>query len=125
VPVAPVLVMTDWAGDWRKLAAIWGLPATAMLVAAIGNPLTRTVVWTVALVWMGGACLANSRRCNRTDCRYTGPFFLVIAALVVADAAGAVPLGRHGWAVLGATVAIGNAVIWWLSERILGRYWVE
>lgn len=117
--------MTDWAGDWRKLSAIWGLPAAAMLAAAFADPLARTVVWTVALVWMGGACLANSRRCSRTHCRYTGPFFLVMAALVLTDAAGALHLGSHGWAILGGTVAIGNAIIWGVSERIFGRYWVE
>jgi hypothetical protein len=125
VPAAPVLVMTDWVGDWRKLAAVWGLPAAAMVAAAYADPLTRTVVWTVALVWMGGACLANAWRCNRTHCRYTGPFFLVMAALVVADAAGALPLGLHGWAILGGTVAVGNAIIWGVSKRIFGRYWVE
>jgi hypothetical protein len=53
--------MTDWAGDWRKLSAIWGLPAAAMLVAAFAEQLIRTVVWTAALVLMGGACLANAQ----------------------------------------------------------------
>jgi hypothetical protein len=109
--------MTDWAGDWRKLSAIWGLPAAAMLVTAFLDPLTRTVVWTLALVWMGGACLSNARRCSRTHCRFTGPFFLVVAVLVVADSAGTLPFGPYGWAILGVVAAVGNAAIWWVSEH--------
>lgn len=114
--------MTDWAGDWRKLGAIWGLPAGAMLAAALLPPLARAVIWTLALTWMGVACVANARRCSRTHCRYTGPFFLVMAGLVVAYAAGVLPMGTHGWMILGVTALVGNAVIWWASERILGRF---
>src|ERR1700704_3650335 len=58
---------------------------------------------------------------NDALARTAGPFFLVMAALVVADAACALPLGSYGWAILGVTAVAGNAVIWWLSERTLGR----
>ena len=71
-----------------------------MLVTAFLDPLTRTVVWTLALVWMGGACLANARRCSRTHCRFTGPFFLVVAVLVVATLPvrfHSAPTGGRSW----------------------------
>lgn len=74
----------DWAGDWRSLFMLWGLPAAAMLVASLLEPQARAVVWTAMLLWTGGACLANARRCGRTHCRITGPFFIVMAAGVVA-----------------------------------------
>jgi len=112
----------DWAGDWRTLAAVWGLPAAAMPAALLLEPAPRAVVWTASLVWMGAACLANARQCGRTHCRYTGPFFLAMAALVVAHAAGFLPLGPYGWAILGGTAATGNALLWWGSERLLGRF---
>jgi hypothetical protein len=93
-----------------------------MLVAAFLEPMPRAVIWTLMLVWMGAACVANARRCGRTHCRYTGPFFLVLAAAVVAYATGALPLGSYGWVILGAVAALGNALLWWTSERIRGRF---
>lgn len=113
----------DWAGNWVSLAGLWGLPAVAMLIGALLDPLPRSIIWSTALVWMGGACIANARRCGRTHCRFTGPFYLVMAALVMAYAAGVLPIGEHGWAMLGAITIIGTAVLWWGSERIWGLFW--
>ena len=53
---------------------------------------------------------------------FTGPFFLVVAVLVVANSAGTLPFGPYGWAILGVVAAVGNAAIWWVSERMLGRF---
>jgi hypothetical protein len=71
---------------------------------------------------MGVACLANARRCGRTHCRYTGPFFFGMAAMVFAYATEILQLGSHPWLVLGLIAAVGNAIIWWWSERVLGTY---
>jgi hypothetical protein len=115
-------VQRDWAGKGPTLVAIWGIPAAAMLLALLLEPGARAVVWTAMLAWMGWACLQNARRCGRTHCRYTGPFFLAMAVLVVAYAAGVVPLGNHPWLMLGILTVAGNALIWWGSERLLGTY---
>ena len=112
----------DWAGHGLTLAAIWGIPAAAMLLALLLEPGARAVVWTAMLAWMGWACLQNARRCGRTHCRYTGPFFLAMAVLVVLYATGIVPLGNHPWLMLGILAVAGNALIWWGSERLLGTY---
>jgi hypothetical protein len=45
-----------------------------------------------------------------------------MVALVVAYAAEILPLGSHGWVVLGAITVIGNTLIWWGSERFLGTF---
>jgi hypothetical protein len=74
------------------------------------------------LIWMGGACLMNARRCHRTHCRYTGPFFLAMAMAVLAYIMGLLPLGSWPWLTLGLTIAIGNALLWWGTERALGTY---
>lgn len=113
----------DWAGNWRSLAVVWGLPAAAMLAASQLEPVLRAIVWSVALIWMGGACIANARRCGRTHCRFTGPFYVLMAAVVMAYAFGLVPIGDRGWTILGATVIVGTAMLWWGSERILGLFW--
>jgi hypothetical protein len=93
-----------------------------MLVAAFFEPLPRAVVWTAALLWMGCACLANARRCSRTHCRLTGPFFMVMAAGVVAYAGGLLDLGVYGWPLLGGVTLVGALGLWWASERAFGRF---
>jgi hypothetical protein len=113
----------DWAGNWRSLASLWGIPTAAMLGAMLLEPGLRAIIWPTALIWMGGACLANARRCGRTHCRFTGPFYLLMAALVLAYAAGALSMGDQGWAILGATTIVGSVALWWGSERIWGLFW--
>jgi hypothetical protein len=112
----------DWASDWRAFVGLWGVPAGAMLAALMLEPAWRTIVWTVMLGWMGGACLVNARRCSRTHCRITGPFLLGMAALVAGYGAGVVPLGANGWTMLGSATAIGFAGLWWASERLWGAF---
>lgn len=93
-----------------------------MLLALQLEPTPWGAVWIAMLLWMGGACLANARRCDRTHCRYTGPFFLAMAGLVMLHLIGHLPLGGRPWLVLGLQIAVGNAVIWWFSEKLLGTY---
>lgn len=93
-----------------------------MLLASLLEPGLRAAVWITMLVWMGLACVANARRCGRTHCRYTGPFFLAMAGLVAVYSVGALPLGNQPWLVLGTLIVVGNALIWWGSERVLGTY---
>ena len=93
-----------------------------MVLAGLFGPLTRAVVWTAALLWMGGACIANARRCGRTHCRFTGPFLVLMAVGVVAYASGALRLGSHGWSILGGTTLAGAMGIWWASERVWGKF---
>jgi hypothetical protein len=90
-----------------------------MLLALLLAPAPRAEVWVAMLVWMGCACILNARRCGRTHCRYTAPFFLGMATLVTAYAAGMVSLGNQPWLLLGIVIGAGNALIWWNTERIL------
>ena len=124
----PILAMTeeraakDWAGSWQGLMWIWGLPAAAMIASAILAPALRGVVWTAMLLFMGAACLANARRCNRTHCRYTGPFLILMAGLVALYALGLLPLGANSWGLLASLAFGGSAILCCASESILGRY---
>lgn len=95
----------------------WGLPIAAML-AVIGVPHpVKTWVWVAALVWMGGACLWNARRCGRRHCYWTGPFFLVMTLPVLAYGYGVVPLGIDGWKWLGIAIGVGAVLITAITER--------
>jgi hypothetical protein len=121
-PCCPARRAKDWASDWRTLETIWGIPAVAMLAGGLLEPLPRAAVWTIALIWMAVACLANARRWRRTHCRFTGPLYLVMALLVVMFADGLLPLGRYGWHVLGAATVLGTGLVWWGTERVWGAF---
>ena len=103
-------------------AVAWGLPM-AVLAGAIwfSHPL-KTVVWGMALAWMGVACLANASHCGRVHCHFTGPFYLVLALLSVLHGYQVLDLGTQGWMWLGIAVVGGTILIWTLSELIAGRY---
>ncbi|WP_429029383.1 hypothetical protein [Bradyrhizobium sp. I1.14.4] len=74
-------------------------------------------VWTAALVRMGLACILNSRRCARTHCCYTGPYYLsmmvpvlVIGLVIRSD-------DILAWLILGIAIVGGSKLIWWATER--------
>ena len=112
----------DWSGNWRTLLMLWGFPGLAILGALRLAPTPRAVVWTVMLSAMGLACIINSRRCGRTHCRFTGPFLIAMAMLVVGHAIGILTLGRYGWGILGGVALGGFAVLWWGNERAWGMF---
>lgn len=107
----PAVAKRDWVGNWRSFCLFWGLPGAAMVLAGLLDSLTRAVIWTAALLWMGGACLANARRCSRTHCRFTGPFFALMVVGVIAHASGALDLGPHGWSILGGATLVGDGTL--------------
>ena len=113
----------DWAGDSRTFALLWGVPVALMMAAGSAGSPVPAAIWTLMLFWMGGVCLANARRCGRTHCRFTGPFLILMAMVVVAYASGTLPLGPHGWSILTGTTIVGATVLWWGSERLWGKFW--
>ena len=103
----------------------WGLPVAAMLgVIPLQHP-TKTWVWLAALVWMGLACLRNARRCARTHCYFTGPFFLAMTIPASLHGFGIWSLGDDGWRWLGMAIGIGGGGIWCVTEKLWGRYLAE
>jgi len=63
----------DWLSNADTNLVAWWLPKGAIIAALFGAAPLRAAIWTVALLWMGIACILNARRCGRTHCRYTGP----------------------------------------------------
>ncbi len=79
-------------------------------------------IWIVVLGWMGTACLVNARRCGRTHCRYTGPYYLAMIVPVLVLASGLVSVSFFGWMGLGVLILVGSKIIWWATERAWGKF---
>lgn len=103
---------------------LWGVPLAAIAATAVLEvaPLTRTLVWTVSLAWVGAACLANASRSGRVHCHVTGPFFLLLAALSLVHGLGIVSLGARGWLLIGAILVVGTPLLTFVPEWIWGKY---
>lgn len=77
--------------------------------------------WSLALAWMGGACLINARRCGRVHCYVSGPILLVGAGLTAASGAGVLDFDPSGVSlIVVATLAL--AALTYLLELVWGRY---
>lgn len=112
----------DWLGSLRTNVLAWWIPQAAIVAALIAPVPVRTAVWIVALIWMGTACLLNARRCGRTHCRYTGPYYLAMIAPVLVLGSGVVAVGFYGWLALGALILAGSKILWWATERAWGKF---
>lgn len=112
----------DWLGSTRASALAWWVPQAAIVVALSAPVSLRAVVWLVALIWIGTACVLNSRRCGRTHCRYTGPYYLAMIVPVLVLASGVISAGISGWLMLGVVILAGGKIIWWVTEFAWGRF---
>src|ERR1700724_1040258 len=74
---------SDWLRRPRTNLLAWWIPQAAMLAGLFIPVPVRTVVWIIALIWMGTACILNAGRCGRTHCRYTGAYNLAVIAPVL------------------------------------------
>ena len=112
----------DWLGGVYTSLLAWWMPKSVIL-AGLSFPVSvRAVIWIIALIWMGAACILNARRCNRTHCRYTGPFYLAMIVPVVGLGIGVVSAGIYGWISLGVFIFVGSGLIWWATERTWGKF---
>jgi hypothetical protein len=100
----------------------WWIPHAAILAALFIAVPARTGIWIASLVWMGTACMLNARRCGRTHCRYTGPYYFAMILLVLALGLSVSAANIYGWLVLGAAIVLGSKVIWWTTERAWGKF---
>src|SRR5262249_5600407 len=112
----------DWLNSPRTNALAWWIPKAAIVAGLFIPPLARTGMWIVALVWMGTACILNSRRCGRTHCRYTGPYYLTMIAPLLVLASGVIPVDFYGWLLLAILILGASMIIWWATERAWGKF---
>ena len=119
---APTQTARDWLGGVRTGLLAWWMPKAAILAGLFVPVSARAVIWIIALGWMGAACMLNARRCNRTHCRYTGPYYLAMIVPVFALGTGVVSAGIYGWISLGLFIVGGSGLIWWATERTWGKF---
>lgn len=119
---APIQSSRDWLGSVHTSVLAWWLPKAAILTGLLFSVSFRAVIWIIALMWMGTACMLNARRCNRTHCRYTGPYYLAMIVPVTVLGAGLVTVGIVGWVWLGVVILGGSALIWRATERTWGKF---
>ena len=110
----------DWLASTSSNLLAWWIPNAALLVGLFVPITVRVAIWTVALLWMGVACLLNSRRCGRTHCRCTGPYYLAMILPVLAFAV--IPSGIYAWIALGVVIVGGSKLIWFVTERAWGKF---
>jgi Ca2+/Na+ antiporter len=112
----------DWLANTRTNALAWRIPQVAILGGLLVPELVRSAIWIIALIWMGAACILNARRCNRTHCRYTGPYYLAMIVPVLALGSGAVSVSFYAWLALACVILLGSRLVWWATELAWGRY---
>jgi hypothetical protein len=112
----------DWLANTRTNALAWWLPQLAVIGALLAPMSARVGVWTVSLAWMGTACILNSRRCGRTHCRYTGPYYLAMIVPVIVFGVASASIPFAGWVALAAVILLGSKGIWWATERAWGKF---
>ncbi len=117
---APTQTSRDWLGSVHTSLLAWWMPKAAILAGLFVPVSFRAVIWIIALIWMGTACIMNARRCNRTHCRYTGPYYL--AMIVPVLVLGIVSAGIYKWMFLAVLILGGSRLIWWATERAWGKF---
>jgi hypothetical protein len=112
----------DWLRSPRTSLLAWWVPHAAIVAGLFVPVPVRAAIWTIACIWMGMACILNARRCGRTHCRYTGPYYLAMIVPVLVLAAGMDSAGFSGWLILGVLILAGGKVIWWATEHAWGKF---
>jgi hypothetical protein len=110
----------DWLSSPLTSSLAWWVPEAAIMAGLLIQVPVRTTIWVIALAWIGTACILNARRCGRTHCRFTGPFYLAMIFPVLV--LGFSSYGLLPWIVLCAVIIVGGKVIWWRTERAWGKF---
>src|SRR5262247_285622 len=112
----------DWVRSRRTNLLAWWIPQGGIIAGLFVPVPARTVIWIVALIWMGTACILNAKRCGRTHCRYTGPYYLAAIAPVLMLGTDMLHVDFLAWLVLAVLILLGGTLIWWATERAWGKF---
>ena len=111
----------DITRGWGRFFFIYGVPWIAMqLVGNLSNStLAVAGTWAAAFAVMGTACVVNALRCQRVHCWFTGPWFLLAAAVTVLRYQEVLTLS---WPTILNGTLLGALLLFFVSENIWGKY---
>ena len=119
----PIGRATDILSSCKRFLLLYGLPTLAIMASRyLGSAGVATLVWPVAFLVMGVACVANARRCGRVHCYFTGPLFLIASAVSALHGLGALDLGPEGRRNIGSAAFLAALVLCFAPELIWGPY---
>ena len=104
---------------------LWKLPPVVMVGVALLDVDSggQALVWAPSLAIFGAGCVVNALRCRRVHCYFTGPFFLLMAAVSLLHGVGVLSLGEEAWTWIELVTLIGAITLVFLPELVWGRYW--
>jgi len=106
-----------------RMLFLYGLPIIViMLTGNLGGRTTVAIVWPLAFLVMGIACVSNAARCGRVHCFFTGPLFLIAAVLSALQGWRLVDLGDRAWETIGYGTFALAAALYFVTESAWGRY---
>ena len=111
----------DLSRSWGRLFLIYGVPWIVMqLVGNLSNSaLAVAGTWAAGFAVMGTACVVNALRCGRVHCWFTGPWFLLAAAVTVLRYMGVVEIA---WSTIINAGPAGALLLFFVPEYIWGKY---
>ena len=112
----------DWLQQPRTNLLAWWIPQAAIVAGLFAPVAAPAAIWIIALIWMGTACILNAKRCGRTHCRYTGPYYLTMIAPTLVLGLGFLSVGLPGWLILAFVILLGSKLLWWGTERAWGKF---
>lgn len=115
---------SDLVENKLSFLLIWGAPSLLIALTYFIklHNIIHTAIWFLSLLLMGFGCLINAKNCNRYHCYYTGPYFLVLAAISIMHGFAIFSLGEYGWHYLGISLLSGFIFLYLFLERFTGKY---
>ena len=112
----------DFTRSWGRLFLVYGVPWIAMqLVGNLSNSeLAVASTWAAGFAVMGTSCVVNALRCGRVHCWFTGPWFLLAAAVTVLRYMGVVGIA---WPTILNAGMGGALLLFFVSEKIWSKYY--
>jgi hypothetical protein len=71
---------------------------------------------------LDGHSVHSQFKAVRTDCRYTGPYYLAMIAPVLVVASGIISVDFYPWLSLAVLILGGSMIIWWATERAWRKF---
>lgn len=114
---------SDVMSSRLRMVLLYLLPGTAIyLTGNSGDREVAAIVWPLAFLVMGVACIANARRCGRVHCYFTGPLFLMASLLSALHGWRVVDLGPNAWQWIGYGTFALALILYFAPEAIWGKY---